>query len=72
VPWALRLATLFAGRRLDEEGFGDCVTECISAGQQSSLRLRRGAARRGAAYFSQSASTLKAGDTGLTLNFGNA
>jgi len=37
------------------------VTEWISAGQQSSLDC-------GAAHFSQSASTLKSGDTGLTLN----
>ena len=43
MPWALRLATLFAGRRLDEKECGDCVTERMSAGQQSSLRLWRGA-----------------------------
>jgi hypothetical protein len=38
------------------------VTDWVSAGQQSNFVC-------GAAHFRQSASTLKSGDTGLTLNF---
>jgi len=40
------------------------VKEWLSAGQQINVC--------GAAHFIQSAATLKSGDTGLTLNFGNA
>ena len=43
LPWVLRLATVVAGVRLEEEGWGDHVTEWISAGQQSNLRLWCGA-----------------------------
>ena len=43
LPWSLRLATLLAGRRREEEGYADHVTERISAGQQSNLHLWRGA-----------------------------
>ena len=51
--------------RLGEEGCGVLVIDWVSAGQHNNLVF-------GAAHFSQSASTLKSGDTGLTLRFGNA
>ena len=40
-PSALRLATLLAGRRREEEGSGDRVTAWLSAGQHTDLRLWR-------------------------------
>jgi len=43
IPSALRLATLVAGRRHEEDGYGDRVTEWISADQQRNWRLWRGA-----------------------------
>jgi len=41
LPSVLRLATLVAGVRLEEEGCGNRVTEWMSAGRQSNLRLWR-------------------------------
>jgi len=59
------IASLVTGRCCESVECGERVTEWISAGQQSNVRLCRGA-------FNQSASTLKSGYTGLTLNVGNA
>jgi hypothetical protein len=43
LPWDLRLATVVASVRLNEEGSGDRVTHRVSVGQQSNLRLWGGA-----------------------------
>jgi len=59
-----RLATVVAVVQLEEDGCGDRVTDWVSAGQQSYYVC-------GAAYLNKSASTLKSGDNGLTLSFGN-
>jgi hypothetical protein len=43
LPWALLLAIIVAGMRREEKGYGDRVTEWVSAGPQSILSLWRGA-----------------------------
>jgi len=62
---AFRLATLVAGR--------SARGERVRGSWQNGYRLANTVTNVcGAAHFSQSAATLKSGDTGLTLNSGNA